>query len=146
MDIQELPGCCGVRNLTFISDVSDPEQVILKMLARAGTYDWDGAWTSEPFGWTGEDRGHSRDIMFQVIFTAVVKSGRSKPQYGPELVKYIEEHNFGTVVASAPAKNPHHPTHQIVVYVWQPNPATLWPWFQEKIKTVQKRAVTRNYY
>jgi len=114
MEVFELSGCCGIRELSGIGYYASPAACIKELLVN----DED------------EYDGPAIDSMMDrpfIIFSAVTcyKHQPNVPvTYGDKLMRYIRRHKLGTVVPTKPVKNPGS-GNTVKAYIWTPDYANL---------------------
>lgn len=131
MDIRNL-SCCGIQELTDISDLPNPDSVIMRLVQQHYRP------ASRYYG-ARKPRLHrfSGFYIFSEVAVTYDEDNRarksSKPTcqvgYGKALARYIRTHKLGHVSASRTARNRvNHPDHGLIVYTWAPSQRGLRAW------------------
>lgn len=108
--------CCGVVELDAISYSKSPIDIFINII---DDYYCDPGIDEAEIKHYAENVVDDKFSAAHAIFTQASRT-RKKSGYGFNLARYVEKNNLGTVIASAPAKNPNTGNY-IVTFVWTIN-------------------------
>ena len=107
MNVEVLPGCCGLREITALSRHESPENAIKSLIdPRRGAF---ASLADRPF------------VIFTEAVSATYPGGR---RYGLQLARYIKEKKLGTVMKSGFKINPGS-GNKLRMFVWTPDYTAL---------------------
>lgn len=125
--------CCGLVELDGISYSKSPTNIFIDIFDCCVPCDYYTVIADETeIKHYAEDAVHDKFSAAHAIFTQASRT-RKQSGYGFNLARYIEKNNLGTVIASAPAKNPNTGNY-IVTFVWTINHKELVRYFTKLIK------------